>query len=118
MGSSPKRDDLTLDDTQTQVDAGIRDHGGYSDRFQILARLAKELGEVAGALQQDQGLRPSKTEVDLASEVGHLLFTLAAFANANDLRLADCIESVLRKYTARDGPEWKDNCQNQTPCAS
>jgi NTP pyrophosphatase (non-canonical NTP hydrolase) len=105
---------MTLDDMQNQVDTWIRDHGGYWDRFQILARLTEELGEVAGALQRTHGLRPRKTEVDLASEVGDLLFTLAAFANANDLRLSVCIESVLHKYTNRDGQAWKDNNQNET----
>jgi NTP pyrophosphatase (non-canonical NTP hydrolase) len=104
---------LNLDNMQQEVDTWIRDHGGYWDRFQILARLTEELGEVAGALQRDQGLRPRKTDVDLASEVGDVLFTLAAFANASNLRLSECIESVLHKYTARDSQAWKNNNQDR-----
>ena len=102
---------MTLDQMQDQVDAWIQEHGGYWDRFQILARLTEELGEMAGALQRVEGLRPRETDVDLASEVGDLLFTLAAFANKTDLRLSTCIESVLEKYTARDSRAWKDNNQ-------
>jgi NTP pyrophosphatase (non-canonical NTP hydrolase) len=98
---------------QGAVDAWIPDHGGYWDRFQILARLTEELGEVAGALQRTEGLRPRKTDVDLASEVGDVLFTLAAFANGNNLRLSECIEFVLDKYTARDSQAWKNDNQDR-----
>lgn len=109
---------MTLDDMQHQVDAWISAHGGYWGHFQILARMTEELGEIAGALQRLQGLRPRKTEVDLASEVGDLLFTLAAFANANDLRLSNCIQSVLEKYNRRDGEAWKQLEPPRGPCAS
>lgn len=109
---------MTLDEMQAHVDAWIRDHGGYWDRCQILARLTEELGEVAGALQRAEGLRPRKTEVDLASEAGDLLFTLAAFANANDLSLETCLASVLDKYTNRDGQAWQNHKPNGTECES
>lgn len=103
MGQSPG----TLDELQQVVDAWIRAHGGYWDRFQILARLTEELGEVAAALQRLEGLRPRRVEVDLAGEVGDLLFTLLAFANVNDLRLDDCLAQALRKYQIRDGDAWR-----------
>lgn len=102
---------MTLDDLQTVVDTWIKAHGGYWDHFQILARLSEELGEVAGALQRQAGLRPRKTEVDLAAEVGDLLFTLAAFANANGVRLDASFQSVLNKYTSRDSDAWKNKSQ-------
>jgi NTP pyrophosphatase (non-canonical NTP hydrolase) len=105
---------MTLNEMQDQVDTWIREHGGYWDRFQILARMTEELGEIAGALQRIEGLRPRKTKVDLASEVGDLLFTLAAFANANHLNLSDCLDSVLSKYTTRDGAAWNNNQRNHT----
>lgn len=104
---------MTLSDMQTEVDDWIKAHGGYWDRFQILARLTEELGEVASALQRQEGLRPRKTQVDLAAEVGDLLFTLAAFANANNIRLADSFQSVIHKYTLRDGDAWKDKGNKQ-----
>lgn len=96
-----------LDDWQRVVDAWIRAHGGYWERFQILARLTEELGEVAAALQRLEGLRPRPSDVDLAGEVGDLLFTLIAFANVNDLRLDDCLAQALRKYQIRDGDAWR-----------
>jgi NTP pyrophosphatase (non-canonical NTP hydrolase) len=98
---------MNLNDVQGAVDAWIKAHGGYWDKFQILARLTEELGEVASALQRVEGLRPRKTEVDLGSEVGDLLFTLAAFANVNDLNLSECVGRVIEKYQGRDSQAWK-----------
>ena len=99
---------MNLDDVQGAVDDWIKEHGGYWDKFQILARLTEELGEMASALQRLEGLRPRKTEVDLGSEVGDLLFTLAAFANVNNLQLSDCLGQVMEKYQIRDSQAWKE----------
>ena len=100
---------MTLDDLQATVDDWIVEHGGYWDRFQILARLTEELGEMASALQRKEGLRPRKTDVDLGSEVGDLLFTLAAFANVNSLSLSECMGKVMEKYQIRDSRAWKEH---------
>ncbi len=99
---------MTLDELQTVVDSWITEHGGYWDKFQILARLTEELGEMASALQRTEGLRPRKTEVDLGSEVGDLLFTLAAFANVNGIQLTQCLDQVMEKYQIRDSRAWKE----------
>jgi len=96
---------------QNNVDKWIQEHGGYWDKFQILARLSEELGEVASALQRIEGLRPRKTEVDLASEVGDLLFTLAAFANVNGIKLSESIDKVMDKYQIRDSQAWKEQAK-------
>jgi NTP pyrophosphatase (non-canonical NTP hydrolase) len=98
---------MDLPRAQEEVDAWIREHGGYWDKFQILARLSEELGEVSSALQRLEGLRPRKGEADLAGEVGDLLFTLAAFANVNGLDLESCLKQVFEKYDIRDGAAWK-----------
>ena len=98
---------MDLNQAQDPVDAWIRQHGGYWDKFQILARLSEELGEVASALQRLEGLRPRKGFIDLAGAVGDLLFTLAAFANVNGLSLEDCLKQVFGKYDIRDGQAWK-----------
>ncbi|MFP4075354.1 MAG: MazG nucleotide pyrophosphohydrolase domain-containing protein [Halochromatium sp.] len=98
---------MDLSQAQTRVDRWILDHGGYWDRFHILARLSEELGEVAGALQREQGLRPRHSPADLGEEVGDLLFTLIAFANVNGLELDACLGKVLKKYDIRDGEAWK-----------
>ena len=98
---------MDLPQAQQNVDVWIREHGGYWDKFQILARLTEELGEVASALQRLEGLRPRRGNVDLAGEVGDLVFTLAAFANINGLSLEDCLRQTFRKYDIRDGEAWK-----------
>jgi NTP pyrophosphatase (non-canonical NTP hydrolase) len=99
---------MTLDEMQNSVDSWILEHGGYWDKFQIMARLTEELGEMSSALQRVEGLRPRKTDVDLGSEVGDLLFTLAAFANVNELNLQACMEQVMDKYQIRDSLAWKE----------
>jgi hypothetical protein len=43
---------MTLAELQTAVDTWIREHGGYWGKFEILARLTEELGEVASSLQR------------------------------------------------------------------
>ena len=42
----------------------------------------------------------------MADEIGDLLFTLAAFANVNGLRLGDCVNGVMEKYQTRESTEW------------
>ena len=58
-----------LDDMQSVVDAWIKGHGGYWGKFQIMARLTEENGEIASALQRQEGLRPRRADVDLGDEV-------------------------------------------------
>ena len=99
---------MTLDDMQASVDRWITQNTGYWDKFQILARLTEELGEVASALQRQEGLRPRRTEVNLGDEVGDLLFTLAAFANINNLSLEQCFNQSIEKYNARDAQAWQE----------
>lgn len=106
---------LTLRDAQARVDAFIREHGGYWEEFVILARMAEELGEVAAALQRLRGFRPRKVDVDLAGEVGDMLFILAAFANSQGMDLGECLEQVLAKYQARDSAAWKERAAEPPP---
>jgi NTP pyrophosphatase (non-canonical NTP hydrolase) len=103
---------MTLEDLQRNIDLWIREHGGYWDKFQILARMTEENGEVASALQRQEGLRPRKENVDLGDEVGDLLFTIVAFANLNKLSLSDCIGRVMEKYQIRDSRAWKEQMKD------
>ena len=98
---------MNLDELQQVVDSWIRDHGGYFTDFQVLARLTEELGEIAAALQRNQGLRPRKTETDIEGEIGDLLFTLAVFANITGVKLDQAIAKVLEKYNVRDSAAWR-----------
>ena len=93
---------MTLSTLQSLIDTWIHTNGGYWTPFQILARLTEELGEVAAALQRQEGLRPRKVEVDLEGEVGDLLFTLIAFANVNGIDLDRAIAKTIEKYNIRD----------------
>ena len=91
---------------QKIVDQWIQGHGRYWSKFEILARLTEDLGEIASTLPHTEGLRAGRNNVNMADKIGDLLFTLAAFANVNGLRLGDCINGVLEKYEARESTEW------------
>ncbi|MBC7543140.1 MAG: transcriptional regulator [Candidatus Sericytochromatia bacterium] len=99
---------MDLQACQQDVDAWIKDHGGYWDEFVTLARMSEELGEVSAALQRLRGFRPRKVDVDLGGEVGDLLFVLCSFANQQGLSLDACFTQVMAKITARDSQAWKD----------
>ena len=97
---------MTLDEVQKAVDDWIRGTPeGYWNAFEILAHLTEELGELSAALQREKGLRPPRDGDGLAGEVGDLLYTLAAFANAKKIRLEDALEGTLAKYGQRDRRE-------------
>ena len=97
---------MNFETLQEVVDQWTAGHGPVWDRFEILARLTEDLGQVAATLQHARGLRSDRSETELAEEIGDLLFTLAAFANSNGLRLGDCVSGVLEKYRTRDSAEW------------
>jgi NTP pyrophosphatase (non-canonical NTP hydrolase) len=97
---------MNFETLQEVVDQWIQGHGRYRDKFEILARLTEDLGEVAATLQHAEGLRSGRNNPSLPDEIGDLLFTLAAFANVNGLRLGDCVNGVLEKYQTRDSTEW------------
>ena len=95
---------MNFDALQEVVDQWIQGHGRYWNKFEILARLTEALGELATTLQQ--GLRTGRDKLNMADEIGDLLFTLAAFANVNGLRLGDCVNGVMEKYQTRESTEW------------
>ena len=99
---------MQLEEIQAEVDHWIGQIGGYWDKFQILAQLTEELGEVAAALQREEGLRPRKSEISVNEEVGDLMFTLAAFANMMKIDLEQCFKNTLEKYKTRDAEAWKN----------
>ena len=71
---------MNLDALQEIVDQWIQGHGRYWNKFEILARLTEDLGEIATTLQHTEGLRTGRDELNLADEIGDLLFTLAFLA--------------------------------------
>ncbi|MGB7924864.1 MAG: MazG nucleotide pyrophosphohydrolase domain-containing protein [Pyrinomonadaceae bacterium] len=99
---------MNLNELQATADLWIRESaGGYWDKFQILAHLTEELGEVASALQRQEGLSPRWVAVDLSGEVGDLLFTLAVFANVTGINLEESIRKVIEKHHMRDAEDWQ-----------
>jgi NTP pyrophosphatase (non-canonical NTP hydrolase) len=97
---------MNLDALQEIVDQWIQGHGRYWNKFEILARLTEDLGEISNTLQHTEGLRTGRDELNLSDEIGDLLFTLAAFANLNGLQLGACVDGVLEKYQTRESMEW------------
>jgi NTP pyrophosphatase (non-canonical NTP hydrolase) len=55
---------------------------------------------------QHASLRSGRIELNLADEIGDLLFTLAAFANVNRMHLGECKNRELEKYQTRESIEW------------
>lgn len=98
---------MHFNEAQGLVDQWINQIGGYWDKFQILAQLMEELGEVSAALQRQEGLRPRTTRTDVEGEVGDLLFTLIAFSNVMNLDLEQCLKRTLEKYNTRDAKAWQ-----------
>ena len=96
-----------LAELQALVDQWIREHGGYWDEWANLARLFEEAGEVSAAFQRLRGWRPRPAEVDLAGELGDVLWVLMVIANQQGVSLAAAFESTLAKVTARDGEAWR-----------
>ena len=97
---------MNFDALQQIVDQWIQGHGRYWSKFEILARLTEDLGEISATLQHTEGLRTGRDKLNVADEIGDLLFTLAAFANVNGLRLGDCVDGVLEKYQTSESTEW------------
>jgi NTP pyrophosphatase (non-canonical NTP hydrolase) len=97
---------MNFDALQEIVDQWIQGHGRYWNKFEILARLTEDLGEISTTLQHTEGLRTGRDELNLSDEIGDLLFTLAAFANVNGLHLGACVDGVLAKYQTRESTEW------------
>jgi len=105
---------MQLKEAQDVVDEWIGEIGGYWDKFQILAQLMEELGEVSAALQRQEGLRPREVHTDLEGEVGDLTFTLMAFANVMGLDLEQCLNRTMQKYKTRDAQAWINAPSNQS----
>jgi NTP pyrophosphatase (non-canonical NTP hydrolase) len=97
---------MNFDTFQQIVDQWIQGHGRYWNKFEILARLTEDLGGIATTLQYTEGLRTGRDELNVADEIGDLLFTLAAFANVHGLLLGNCVDGVLEKYRTRESAEW------------
>lgn len=84
--------------------------GEYWPPLGNLARLIEEVGEVARVINDRYGYKPKKAEEpaqELALELGDVLFTLIALANATGVDLDAGFDAVLEKYRQRDARRWR-----------
>jgi NTP pyrophosphatase (non-canonical NTP hydrolase) len=84
--------------------------GEYWPPLGNLARLIEEVGEVARVINDRYGYKPKKAdepEQELALELGDVLFTLIALANATGVDLDAGFQAVLEKYRHRDARRWR-----------
>jgi len=84
--------------------------GEYWPPLGNLARLIEEVGEVARVINDRYGYKPKKADEpaqELALELGDVLFTLIALANATGVDLDAGFDAVLEKYRQRDARRWR-----------
>lgn len=101
----------TLRDVQQEIEHLIRAEwrSHYWTPLASLARLTEEVGELAREINHSYGEKPKKVGEtgDIASEMGDILFILAALANSIDIDLDTAFESVMAKYQQRDAGRWQ-----------
>ncbi len=94
----------TLEEVQQQVDAWLRQRGGYWSPLSQYARLVEEVGELGRELNHRFGDKP-RTGKDrrsaTADELGDVLFIVVALANDLKVNLDRALQQTLEKYERR-----------------
>ena len=101
---------ITLTDLQEGVHEWISQwEEGYFHPLSNLARLTEEVGELARELNHrfgDKPRKPAEDVVDVAEELGDIIWVVAALANQLDVDLGDAYATVARKLETRDGDRF------------
>jgi NTP pyrophosphatase (non-canonical NTP hydrolase) len=97
---------MNLEDLQDSVDEWIRSRADYWGKFEILARLVEEPGDVAATLQHSEDLRSGAGAASLSDELGDLLLSIAAFANVNGIHLSECIVPAFERRHTKENVDW------------
>lgn len=95
---------IPLRQVQAEVDASIRDLGGYWPPLANLARLFEECGELARAVNQTHGtkvVKPGEAPSNVREELGDVLYVLLVLANSLDVDAATALNTVLQKVRLR-----------------
>src|SRR6266571_473319 len=97
----------TLGDMQNEVDHLIKGEwqSNYWTPLSSLARLTEEVGELAREINHSYGEKPKKASEGpghISTEMGDILFILAALANSIDVDLDTAFAEVMEKYRQRD----------------
>lgn len=106
----------TLDDIQNEVDHLIKEEwkSDYWTPLSSLARLTEEVGELAREINHSYGEKPKKSsegQGSVTSEIGDILFIVAALANSIEVDLDAAFEAVMAKYRRRDAQRWSQSNQ-------
>ena len=112
----------TLGDIQNEVDHLIKEEwqSNYWAPLSSLARLTEEVGELAREINHSYGEKPQKSSEgrgSIASEIGDILFIVAALANSIEVDLDSAFEGVMAKYRRRDAQRWSQSSQPQDEAA-
>jgi NTP pyrophosphatase (non-canonical NTP hydrolase) len=110
----------TLRQIQQAVDHLIREewNSDYWVPLASLARLTEEVGELAREINHRYGQKPKKADEldgDIATELGDILYILAALANSIDVDLEAAFDQVMSKYHRRDALRWKQGMSASEP---
>ena len=102
----------TLRDVQQEIDVLIKEEwqSHYWAPLSSLARLIEEVGELAREINAQYGEKPKKASegaVNIAAEMGDILFILASLANSIGVDLDTAFAEVMAKYQQRDAQRWK-----------
>jgi NTP pyrophosphatase (non-canonical NTP hydrolase) len=113
----------TLDEMQHEVDHLIKEEwqSNYWTPLSSLARLTEEVGELAREINHSYGEKPKKSSEgrgSIASEIGDILFIVAALANSIEVDLDSAFEAVMAKYRRRDAQRWSQSSQPRDEAAS
>ena len=113
---------LTLGDMQNEVDHLIKEEwqSDYWTPLSSLARLTEEVGDLAREINHSYGEKPKKSSEgrgSIASEIGDILFIVAALANSIEVDLDSAFEGVMAKYRRRDAQRWSQSSQPQDEAA-
>ena len=104
---------MTLQETQTQVDNWINEHGvRYFNELTNMAMLTEEVGEVARIIARrygEQSEKESDKDKNLGEEMADVLFVLFCLANQTGVNLTEAFAENLKKKTLRDKTRHKNN---------
>jgi NTP pyrophosphatase (non-canonical NTP hydrolase) len=89
-------------DAQREVAAFVEDHGLDAPPAYRLLDAVSELGEVAKEVAESTDYSDSPADTEVASdEVGDVLFSLLALAEAVDVDAGEALDEALAKYESR-----------------
>ncbi len=104
---------MTLQETQSQVDSWIKQHGvRYFSELTNMALLTEEVGEVARIMARrygDQSEKESDKDKDLGEEMADVLWVLICLANQTGVNLTEAFQKNLEKKTLRDKDRHHQN---------